>query len=153
MKMKFVISCLIFLCIEANAQHTLLNTANGYVVKGYDVVAYFKGTASKGVKSIKTSYKGGLYSFIDEENKNTFEQNPEKYVPQYGGYCAYAIATSSKKVDINPKTFEIRDDKLYLFYNAWGVNTHKKWKKENIESQIKDADTNWRIMRQEYIHQ
>ena len=63
-------------------------------------------------------------------------------MPQYGGYCAYAIAKDGKKVGVNPKTFEIRDGKLYLFYNSWGVNTLKKWQEDAIEFQ-KKADKNW----------
>jgi len=65
------------------------------------------------------------------------------YVPQYGGYCAYAIAKNGKKVSINPKTFEIRDDKLYLFYNSWGTNTLDMWVKQGPEALQKKADSTW----------
>ena len=65
------------------------------------------------------------------------------YVPQYGGYCAYAIADKGKKVSIDPETFEIRDGKLYLFYNAWGTNTLKMWLKEDVKGLQEKADKNW----------
>ena len=66
---------------------------------------------------------------------------------QYGGYCAYAIAVDSKKVSINPKTFEIRDGKLYLFYNAWGTNTLKLWQKENVKGLQEKADKYWEALK------
>ena len=71
----------------------------------------------------------------------------EAYIPQYGGYCAYAVAESSKKVNIDPETFEIRDGKLYLFYNSWGNNTLKKWNKKNVKGLQKKADLNWEVIK------
>ncbi|WP_317166928.1 YHS domain-containing (seleno)protein [Winogradskyella schleiferi] len=65
------------------------------------------------------------YTFISQENLNTFLAKLKAYMPQYGGYCAYTVAIDSKKVSIDPETFEIRDGKLYLFYNSWGNNTLK----------------------------
>ncbi len=65
------------------------------------------------------------------------------YVPQYGGYCAYAIAVNNEKIRINPKTFQIIDNKLYLFYNRWGVNTLEKWNEEGAKKLQYQADNNW----------
>jgi len=72
-----------------------------------------------------------------------FKGNPKKYVPQYGGYCAYAMATANKKADSDPETFEIRDGKLYLFYNSWGINNLKKWLAEGPAKLKPKADANW----------
>ena len=94
------------------------NTKKGAIANGYDVVAYFNNKATKGNKKISTTFDGVKFLFSTKENLEEFKKTPEKYVPQYGGYCAYAIGKSSEKVAINPKTFEIRDGKLYLFYNA-----------------------------------
>ena len=82
-----------------------------------------------------------------------FQKNPKKYIPQYGGYCAYAIGKSSEKVSINPKTFEIRNDKLYLFYNSWGTNTLKPWKQETPEKLKNQADINWIKITKKYLYQ
>ena len=64
-------------------------------------------------------------------------------MPQYGGWCAYAIALKNKRVTINPKTYEIREGKLYLFYKTKLINTHKKWLAKNSNELIKKANANW----------
>jgi YHS domain-containing protein len=99
----------------------------GYVAEGYDVVAYFSQSAKKGSKKYNTEHDGVQYLFSSQENLDTFNETPEKFVPKYGGYCAYAIGAKGIKVDIDPKTFEIRDGELYLFYNSWGNNTLETW--------------------------
>ncbi|MFB1040863.1 MAG: hypothetical protein QMC35_10435, partial [Polaribacter sp.] len=71
-------------------------------------------------------------------------QQIAQYVPQYGGWCAYAMGTKGKKVRIDAETFEIRDGKLYLFYNSWGNNKLESWLKENPTSLKKEAATNWK---------
>ena len=120
------------------------NTKKGAIANGYDVVEYFNNKATKGNKKISTTFDGVKFLFSTKENLAKFKKAPEKYVPQYGGYCAYAIGKSSEKVAINPKTFEIRDGKLYLFYNAWGTNTFKMWKEEGAEDLKNKADKNWK---------
>lgn len=124
------------------------NTKKGAVANGYDVVAYFNNEAKKGTKKYSTVYDNVTFRFSSKKNLTTFKEAPEKYIPQYGGYCAYAIGKNGKKVGINPKTFEIRDNKLYLFYNSWGTNTLKLWLKEQPEALRKQADKNWILIRQ-----
>ena len=91
-----------------------------------------------------TTYKGVKYKFSTRENLSTFTQDPELYVPQYGGFCAYAVAEKGEKVGVNPKTFQIIDNKLYLFYNSWGVNTMDKWNEQGAETLKEKADANWK---------
>ena len=119
------------------------NTKKGFVANGYDVVAYFNNEAIEGDKKFKTTFDNVNYKFVSQENLTAFNANPEMYLPQYGGYCAYAIADKGKKVGINPETFEIRDGKLYLFYNAWGTNTLNMWLKEDVKGLQEKADKNW----------
>ncbi len=140
----FYFSIFFIVTTVISAQQIDYNTDKGAIASGYDVVSYFKGDAIEGDKKYSTTHDTAQYRFSSQENLNTFKKNPEKYIPQYGGYCAYAIGVNSEKVSIDPETYEIRDGKLYLFYNSWGVNTLKKWKKEGAEKLAVQADVNWR---------
>ncbi|QNM84808.1 hypothetical protein H9W90_11455 [Polaribacter pectinis] len=119
------------------------NLKKGYVAEGYDVVSYFDNKPKEGNKDFISEYDGVKFKFSSKENLEKFKKSPKKYIPQYGGYCAYAIGKNGEKVDVNPKTFEIRDGKLYLFYDAWFNNTLKNWKEEGAEKLKKQADINW----------
>ena len=141
--MKFKISILVFFVSLSFFAQENTNVQKGYAAEGYDVVAYFNNTATKGDKKFTATHNDVKYKFSNAENLKAFTKNPEKFIPQYGGYCAYAIAVKGEKVKINPKTFEIRDGKLYLFYNAWGTNTLELWQKENPEMLKDKADKNW----------
>jgi YHS domain-containing protein len=149
MKLPFLSVLLFFGMINTYAQSIDYNTKKGYVAKGYDVVAYFDNQAIEGQKEFTTIYDGAKFKFVSKENLNRFKSDPEIYIPQYGGYCAYAIAIKSKKVDIDPETFEIRDGKLYLFYNSWGNNTLETWKKNNVKGLQKKADQHWEVIKLE----
>ena len=120
-----------------------VNTKKGYAAEGYDVVAYFTSAAKEGKKKYTTTYEDVNYKFSSEQNLNTFVENPSKFVPQYGGYCAYAVAKSGKKVGINPKSFQIKDNKLYLFYATVFADTLEKWNEEGPDALQKNADANW----------
>lgn len=119
------------------------NLEKQVAIQGYDPVAYFTQLkAIKGSPKINLSYLGIIYYFSSEANKKLFEANPQKYEPQYGGWCAYAMGSNAEKVEIDPKTFKILDGKLYLFYNAYWNNTLKSWNKDEKNLKIK-ADKNW----------
>ena len=119
------------------------NLKKGFVANGYDVVAYFNNETIEGSKSFTAEFDGVKFKFYSQKNLDAFKSSPHKYIPQYGGYCAYAIAEKGEKVSINPETFEIRDGKLYLFYNAWGTNTLELWLKNNVKGLQEKADKNW----------
>ncbi|MCT4700208.1 MULTISPECIES: YHS domain-containing (seleno)protein [Tenacibaculum] len=138
----------LFLLISTISFGQQYNTKKGTIANGYDVVAYFSNQAIKGNKKNTTNYDGVTFLFSSHENLKLFQKNPKKYTPQYGGYCAYAIGKTNKRVSIDPKTFEIRNDKLYLFYNSWGTNTLKLWQEEGAEKLKKQADTNWLSLNQ-----
>lgn len=141
--MKYFIILFALTCASLSAQTTDYNLKKGYVANGYDVVAYFNNEAIEGNKKFSTSFNNVKYKFSSEQNLITFNNNPKKYVPQYGGYCAYAIAIKGEKVSINPKTFQIKSGKLYLFYNAWGTNTLDLWNEEKENKLTEKADYNW----------
>jgi YHS domain-containing protein len=143
MKSLLLVSAIFFLNIPLLAAQDHSNLKNGFGAAGYDVVAYFQQNPTKGNKRITSEYEGVTYKFASEENKKTFEKNPKQYIPQYGGYCAYAIAKNGKKVGVNPKTYTITHGKLYLFYNSWGVNTLEKWNEEQPEVLRRKANSTW----------
>ena len=134
---------LVFFSLSTFSQTIDYNTKKRFAVNGYDVVSYFENKAIEGNKEFITEFDNVKYKFFSKENLEAFNKNPQKYIPQYGGYCAYAIALKNNKVSINPHTFQVIDNKLYLFYSAWGTNTLALWKKENEKALIEKANKNW----------
>jgi YHS domain-containing protein len=113
---------------------------NNNAVSGYDTVAYFtQGKPTKGSKKYKTSYQGANWLFSSAENLATFKQNPAKYAPQYGGFCAWAVAAKNDRASGDPKRWNIIDGKLYLNYDK---DIQNKWVKD-IPGFIKVANNNW----------
>ena len=112
-------------------------------IQGYDPVAYFKeNKAVKGKSEISVLYLGVIYYFSSVENKNAFVKDPTAYELQYGGWCAYAMGKSGEKVEIDPSTFKIVNNKLYLFYNKYFNNTLKSWNKDEANFKA-NADVHW----------
>jgi YHS domain-containing protein len=127
-----------------NSRLTHFNLEHKVALQGYDPVAYFKqGKAVKGKKELTATYEGVTYNFSMPVNREYFLKNPLKYEPQFGGWCAYAMGDSGEKVEINPQTFKIFDEKLYLFYNAYFNNTLKIWNKDQANLKSK-AESNWK---------
>jgi len=143
MKKIYLITVLSFISLFNFAQKVDYNIQDGYIAEGYDVVEYFNKNAVKGKQTYILTYNNAKYRFLNEENLRKFKTNPMKYVPQYGGWCAYAMGAKGEKVSINPKTFEIREGKLYLFYNSFFNNTLESWIEEGPEKLRKKADVNW----------
>jgi YHS domain-containing protein len=115
----------------------------GLAIEGYDPVAYFtQQKAVEGKKEISLTNDGVTYHFATTQDRDLFKANPAKYEPQYGGWCAYAMGATGKKVEIDPGTFKLLDGKLYLFYNKFFNNTKKSWDKDEANLKAK-ADANW----------
>lgn len=108
-------------------------------IRGYDTVAYFvENKAVKGSKEFEAEHNGAIWRFSSAENKALFEGDPEKYAPQFGGYCAYAVS-QGYTASIQPDQFTVLDGKLYLNYNK---SINKKWL-GNRDQFIVDANKNW----------
>ncbi|MFD2099431.1 YHS domain-containing (seleno)protein [Flagellimonas iocasae] len=146
---QIVVSLFLITGFLLQAQSIDYNTKKGYAANGYDVVSYFEGMSQEGSKEISTQYDGINYKFSSQEHLEQFKASPKKFIPQYGGYCAYAVAVSGKKVSINPETYEIRDGKLYLFYNTGKTNTLELWLKESPQDLKSKADKNWEKIKNE----
>lgn len=120
----------------------LPNIESGVGIHGYDPVSYFLANGPvEGKKNLSFKFEGVTYLFANDLNREAFKKEPQRYVPAYGGWCAYAMADGDT-VDIDPKTFKIIDGKTYLFYNGLWGNTLTKWQKN--ERDLKNrADQAW----------
>jgi len=134
---------LLFVILTAKGQNNHINIQHNYGVDGYDLVSYFEGKSKKGSDKFRHIYEGVDYRFLSNTNLIKFKADPVKYLPQYGGWCAYAMASKGEMIKINPKTFELRDGKLYLFYDAYFNNTFEDWIEEGPEELVNRADGNW----------
>ena len=111
----------------------------GIAIKGYDPVAYFTmGRPLKGKKDYQFAWHGAKWLFSSQENLAMFQENPEKYAPRYGGYCAYAVSRGTT-ADIDPGSWAIVDGKLYLNLDK---NVQALWNQDR-QGYIKKADQNW----------
>ncbi|MDX5594452.1 YHS domain-containing (seleno)protein [Pseudovibrio sp. SPO723] len=114
-------------------------TADGLAIKGTDPVAYFtQGKPVPGKKEFSTTYDDVTWQFSSAENLQKFEANPEKYAPQYGGWCATGVSFGYK-IPIMPEKWAIVDGKLYL--NAHD-GAHRRFT-ERTDEVINNANTNW----------
>jgi YHS domain-containing protein len=108
-------------------------------VSGYDTVAYFtQSKAVKGLKKFSYEYQGENWYFSNSQHLALFKQAPEKYAPQYGGYCAFAVAKNDT-ASSDPTQWTIEDGKLYLNYNA---DIKQQWLADKLNF-IQKADQHW----------
>lgn len=113
-------------------------------ISGYDPVAYFSdGKPVRGSGYHVTVVEGVTYAFATAEHQKMFESNPQKYLPAYGGYCAYGLAVGKKFV-ADPEVWKIVEGKLYLNLDK---DIQQKWEKD-IPGSIKKGDANWVSMKE-----
>ncbi len=136
LQLLFIFSLILTACTSTTAQ--VFATDEG-AIQGYDVVAYFtQSQAVKGVKEFSFTYSDQEWYFASAENLELFKNNPEKYAPQFGGYCAYGMSRGYK-AKTDPEAWTIVNGKLYLNYN---LEVRKSWN-ENQTELIDKANTNW----------
>jgi YHS domain-containing protein len=108
-------------------------------IGGHDAVAYFtQAKPVEGSEQFETEWKGATWRFSSAENRTLFQATPERYAPQYGGYCAWAMA-QGYDASGDPRYWKIVDGRLYLNYDA---SVQKKWEVD-IPGFIQKADLNW----------
>ena len=113
--------------------------AKNLAVKGYDVVAYFTLAApTEGKAQFAASHQGATYWFANEVNRDAFKGNPERYAPQFGGFCAMGVALD-QKFDGDPHAWRIENDKLYLNLNK---DIQSKWLKD-VPGHLRKANDIW----------
>ncbi len=113
--------------------------ANGVIINGYDPVAFFTDNKPvKGDPSFKFNYEEATYYFASQEHLDLFKSNPEKYKPQFGAWCAYAVSLGrTAPIDVN--TFSIVNDRLVIQHNQKAV---RGWN-EDVQGNLKLADKYW----------
>ena len=124
-------------------RHNLMGESVGLV--GYDPVSYFAeggGKPEKGLISISMEHDGVTYRFASVDHRALFEKSPAKYLPAYGGWCAWAVAELGKRVDVDPESFEIRTGRLYLFFRDKKLDTRALWR-ERPDEMISKSEKNW----------
>lgn len=126
-KFFFVSLCLVFfMAIQAFANSPIYTSKfNNKALNGYDAVSYFTGDGQpvKGSKIFKTFWRDTNWLFSSQKNLDVFKADPEKYAPQYGGYCAWAIAHGGLAKG-DPNVYHLKDGKIYLNYDE---SIQEKW--------------------------
>ena len=112
---------------------------NGVAIKGYDPVGYFEQSRPvKGSPNFVHQWNGGTWQFETARTRDLFISSPEKYAPQYGGYCAWAVS-NNYTAPIDPEAWKVINGKLYLNYSK---RVQRMWEPEAAK-RIVDADRNW----------
>ena len=116
MKLQFYL-ILLFLAVHGFGQKKPIFSNNAGAIKGYDPVAYFvQGEAVEGLETFSFTWMEATWLFSNEENLKAFEEDPEAYAPQFGGYCAYAVS-QGYTYRTSPEAWKIVDGKLFLNYS------------------------------------
>lgn len=135
---------ILFSATAAFAQQPPVFSPDGKAIRGYDPVAYFTdGKPVLGNPSLSHTYQNATWFFADQKHLDAFKTDPEKYVPQYGGYCAFGLSRGYK-APTDADAWTISDGKLYLNYNR---NVRTEWDKDR-PGYIGKADKNWPQIKQ-----
>ncbi len=134
----------VFVIAPMNLANAFDEINTGYVsdvtLEGYDAAAYFEIAAPKeGDSHYSLNWIGATWKFADQRSLDLFAANPDKYRPQYGGYCSNQMSLGNLS-DIDPGVWLIHKDKLYLFGHDVG---RQRWKDTGIDARIIDANTHW----------
>jgi hypothetical protein len=142
---KQILIALILIATAANvmAQKAEVYISSGVAIKGFDPVAYFKeGKPVKGNEKFSYDWNNAKWFFVSKENLDAFSKMPDKYAPQYGGYCAYGMS-EGHKAPTDPNAWTILNGKLYLNYS---LDVKQNWVKDQQERIIK-ANKNWEMLK------
>lgn len=114
---------------------------NGMALNGHDVVSVYNGETVLGKEVLRSTYLNAVYQFSTKVNKKEFDQNPEKYIPKYGGYCSTAVAEGAL-VEANAHSALIQDGELHVFYKDADEDTQDEWNEKPVECK-KAAEIQW----------
>ena len=133
--------------ITLSAQDRKANNVDNSTIhlQGYSPVSYLDlGIAQKGLKEFKSVHEKITYYFTSAEQKETFDKNPNKYKPQYGGFCAFGIYAGAK-FRPDPNKFIVKDGKYFLFLYDLNLDAQQLWLNENDHNKlVNGAANNWK---------
>ena len=116
-------------------------------LQGYSAVSYLDlGLAQRGNKQFKTIHQNIAYYFTSAEQKAKFDRNPSKYLPQFGGFCAFGVYAGAK-FRVDPNKFVVSGGKYYLFLNDLEVDAKQLWISENESKLLSKANSNWKSLK------
>jgi len=142
---RFILSLMLAaLALPVFAQNkTLLNLDNtGVAIQGYDPVAFFTDKKPvKGSQNFLVKHDGAIYLFASKEHRDLFKENPAKYEPVFGGYCAFGVSRN-KLVEIDVEAFQIVDGKLLLQYSKDVRDNFNK----DTQGNLAKANSNWPVL-------
>ena len=126
--------------VHTSTGDVLLTDNNGTAIDGYDVVAYFtEGSPTEGTDEYTVEHDGATWKFASAKNRDAFLTDPSRYIPQYGGFCAWAISEKKTLIHSDPHAWKIVNDKLYLNVNQ---DVRSVWVDNQAEF-IRKGDANW----------
>lgn len=137
----FALLCAFFAGAQSAAALDPINqtTFGGVAIDGWDPVAYFTdGKPVEGSKAFSFEWNGATWRFASAAHRDLFAAAPERYAPQYGGYCAWAVS-QGYTADIDPEAWRIEGGRLFLNYS---LDVQKKWAAD-IPGNIAKGDANW----------
>jgi YHS domain-containing protein len=138
-KILLIVTGVLFTTLSLFAQKSAVFEKSGKAIRGYDPVAYFTdGKPVEGKDEFVYNWSNANWYFSSQQNLNLFKTNPGKYVPQYGGYCAYGLSRGYKASTV-PEAWTIDNGKLYLNYS---LSVRNDWDK-NRQERIQKADSYW----------
>ncbi|MEZ4809750.1 MAG: YHS domain-containing (seleno)protein [Allomuricauda sp.] len=120
-------------------------------LQGYSPVSYLDlGIAQKGIKEFKSEYDKVIYYFTDADQKKKFDKTPTKYLPQYGGYCAFGVYAGAK-FRPDPNKFIVKDGKYFLYLYNLELDAQQLWLAENNHAKlVQKANENWSNLKTTY---
>lgn len=124
--------------------HSYNLPSSGIAIEGYCPVAYFAvNKPVKGKPEYASTYNGVTYHFVSADARRMFDANPEKYIPAYGGWCAFGMSVQDK-FPVDPEKFKIVNGELLLFLHNEGIDALELWNKGEERELLKKAAAHWK---------
>ena len=122
-----------------NDEIALWNQTNDVAISGYDTVSYFaKGEAIEGKEEFQQRWQDATWLFAEAGHRDLFASDPERYAPQFGGFCATGM-TYGATAKADPEVWAIIDDKLYLNFDEYAHEIFH----DNVETNVANAERKW----------